>query len=62
MTFGPEFGGDVGRNAGRPVQPGVAFTPRKIEDHCGGSSAFGDSRTMIYAVTVEGRSAHIKNA
>jgi hypothetical protein len=26
------------------------------------AAAFGDSRTMIYAVTAEGRSAHIKNA
>lgn len=28
----------------------------------GQSTTFGDSRTMIYAVTAEGRSAHIKNA
>ena len=26
------------------------------------AATFGDSRTMIYAVTAEGRSAHIKNA
>ncbi len=26
------------------------------------AASFGDSRTMIYAVTAEGRSAHIKNA
>lgn len=26
------------------------------------AASFGDSRTMIYAVTEEGRSAHIKNA
>jgi len=25
------------------------------------AATFGDSRTMIYAVTAEGRSAHIKN-
>jgi hypothetical protein len=26
------------------------------------AASFGDSRTMIYAVTAEGRSTHIKNA
>jgi hypothetical protein len=26
------------------------------------AATFGDRRTMIYAVTAEGRSAHIKNA
>jgi hypothetical protein len=26
------------------------------------AATFGDSRTMIYAVTAEGRSAHVKNA
>jgi hypothetical protein len=26
------------------------------------AASFGDSRIMIYAVTAEGRSAHIKNA
>ena len=26
------------------------------------AATFGDSRTMIYAVTSEGRSAHIKNS
>ena len=26
------------------------------------AASFGDSRTMIYAVTAEGRFAHIKNA
>jgi hypothetical protein len=26
------------------------------------AATFGDSRTMIYAVTTEGRSAHIKHA
>ena len=26
------------------------------------AATFGDSRTMIYAITAEGRSAHIKNA
>ncbi len=26
------------------------------------ATTFGDRRTMIYAVTAEGRSAHIKNA
>jgi hypothetical protein len=26
------------------------------------AAAFGDRRTMVYAVTAEGRSAHIKNA
>jgi hypothetical protein len=26
------------------------------------AASFGDSRTMIYAVTAEGHSAHIKNA
>ena len=26
------------------------------------AATFGDSRTMVYAVTAEGRSAHIKNA
>ena len=26
------------------------------------AAGFGDRRTMIYAVTAEGRSAHIKNA
>jgi hypothetical protein len=26
------------------------------------AATFGDRRTMIYAVTAEGRAAHIKNA
>jgi len=26
------------------------------------AATFGDRRTMVYAVTAEGRSAHIKNA
>jgi hypothetical protein len=42
MRLGPEFGGDVSGHAGRPVQPGVAFTPRQIEDYRRRPGAFND--------------------
>jgi hypothetical protein len=33
MRLGPEFGGDVGRDLRRPVQPGIAFTLGEVKDH-----------------------------
>jgi hypothetical protein len=34
----------------------------RMDEAEGFAATFGASRTMIYAVTAEGRSAHIKNA
>lgn len=34
----------------------------KIEDARAYSEGFGDGRTMIYAITAQGRDAHIENA
>jgi len=42
MGLGPEFGGDVGRDPGRPVEPGIPLPPRQIEDHRRCSGAIDD--------------------
>lgn len=48
----------------RGLKPATRIRARfdRIDQAESFAATFGDSRTMIYAVTAEGRSAHIKNA
>jgi hypothetical protein len=48
----------------RGSKPGTRIRARfdRIDEAEAFAASFGDSRTMIYAVTAEGRSGHIKNA
>ena len=50
--------------AGRGSNPATRIRARfdRIDQAEAFAATFGDSRTMIYVVTAEGRSAHIKSA
>ena len=47
---------------GRTPRDRIRKTFATLADAEAFAATFGDRRTMIYAVTAEGRSAHIKNA
>jgi hypothetical protein len=47
---------------GRTPRDRIRATFATLADAETFAATFGDRRTMIYAVTAEGRSAHIKNA